>query len=350
MRLTELETPALVVDLDRVERNIASMQSYCAGRGLALRPHVKTHKLPQIARLQLDAGAVGIACQKLGEAEVMVEAGIEDVLITFPLVGASKAARLASLAQRARIAVLVDSLAAADGLEPALAAVGAIVDVLIDCDTGYGRTGVQSPRSAGELASHVAGLPGFRLRGLATFPTTAASGPWLREAREEIERRGLAVDWVSGGGTPTARSSHELADLTEVRVGTYVYGDRACAADGSVPATKCALHIIATVVSRPTRDRAILDAGSKALTSDLAVGATGHGELVEHPAAAIVALSEEHGWVDVSACEHPPEIGDRVTILPNHACTAVNLFDEVAVHRGGVVRDVWRIAARGRSR
>lgn len=346
----EIDTPYVTVDLDRVARNVASMQSYCDAHGLRLRPHVKTHKLPQLAQLQLDAGAVGIACQKLGEAEVMVDAGCDDVLVTFPLVGAGKVRRLAALAAKARMSVFVDSTEIADGLSPALAATGTTVDVLVDCDTGYGRTGVQTPRAAAELAEHVAALPGLRFRGLATYPTTAASGPWLEEARAAIEARGLTVDWVSGGGTPTARSTHEVAAITEIRVGTYVFGDRACVADGSVPLEGCALHVVATVVARPTGDRAIVDAGSKALTSDPAVGVDGHGLLLEHPEAAIVRLSEEHGWVDVSRCAQPPVVGEIVTILPNHACPVVNLADEVVVHRSGVVEDVWPVAARGRSR
>jgi D-serine deaminase-like pyridoxal phosphate-dependent protein len=348
--LFALETPALAVDLDRVERNIRSLQAYTTSHGLALRPHVKTHKMPQIARMQLDAGAVGIACQKLGEAEVMVEAGIQDILLTYPLIGTGKPERLAALARRARLAVFVDSPAVAEGLSHALDDAGTSVDVLIDCDTGFGRTGTQSPGDAATLGLHVATMPALRLRGLATFPTTRASGPWLRDARRACEEHGLSIDWVSGGGTPGARATHEIEEVTELRAGTYVFGDRACVADGSVPVDDCALHVVATVVSCPTRDRVIVDAGSKTLSSDLAIGATGHGSVLEHPDAAIVALSEEHGWVDVSGCSNPPAVGQVVTILPNHACAAVNLADELIVHRSGVVQDTWRIAARGRSR
>lgn len=346
----ELETPTLVVDLDRVERNIASLQRYCDDHGLKLRPHVKTHKLPQLARAQVAAGAVGIACQKVGEAEVMAEAGLDDILVTFPIVGGRKAERLAALARDVRISALADSPEVLAGLSLAADTAGVEIDVLVDCDTGFGRTGVQTPRAATELARQAAALPGLRLRGLATYPTVAACGPWLEEARDELLRTGLEIDWVSGGGTPGARTTHEVAVVTELRAGTYVYGDRACAADGSVPLESCALHVVATVVSRPTPERAIVDAGSKALTSDLAAGVTGYGFLLEHPEAEIVKLSEEHGWVDVGRCARPPEIGELVTILPNHACAAVNLYDEIVVHRSGVVADVWPVAARGRSR
>jgi D-serine deaminase-like pyridoxal phosphate-dependent protein len=183
-----------------------------------------------------------------------------------------------------------------------------------------------------------------------TYPTKPESGPWLRAAREAIERLGLAVECISSGGTPTARYAHELAEITELRPGTYVYGDRACIANGSVPLGDCALRVAATVVSRPTRNRAIIDAGSKTLTSDTALDASGYGLIVEHPDAQVYALNEEHGMVDVGACAKPPEVGDRVTIVPNHACGAANLHDEVVVHRGGEIVATYRTAARGRVR
>jgi D-serine deaminase-like pyridoxal phosphate-dependent protein len=347
-----LETPALAVDLDRVDRNIASLQAYCDEHGLALRPHVKTHKLPQLMEAQIEAGAVGIACQKVGEAEVMVAAGARDVLLTFPLVGGRKTERLVALAHDRELAVAacVDSREGVDDLSRSARAAGVEVEVLVDCDTGYGRTGVQTPAAAAELAAYADGRPGLRVRGLATYPTVSASGPWLEQARDALLAAGADAGWVSGGGTPGARATHELPVVTELRAGTYVYGDRACAADGSVPLDACALHVVATVVSRPTGDRAIVDAGSKALSSDPAAGVTGFGLLLEHPEAEIVKLSEEHGWVDVSRCDPRPSVGDVVTILPNHACAAVNLYDEVVVHRAGVVEGTWRVDARGRSR
>jgi D-serine deaminase-like pyridoxal phosphate-dependent protein len=350
MRVDELDTPVLTADFDAVERNIASMQAYCDEHGLALRPHIKTHKLPQVARLQVDAGARGITCQKLGEAEVFADAGFDDILISFPLVGEAKAERLAALAARASMSVAGDSAVVAEGIAGALAANGLEVAFLVECDTGFGRTGVQSPDEAGELATLVARLDGLRFAGLMTYPTLPESGAWLRAAREAVERAGLSVERVSGGGTPSARRTHEIGEVTEVRVGTYVYGDRACIANGSVALDDCALRVLATVVSRPTRDRAIIDAGSKTLTSDTAVGVTGHGFLVEHPEAEVYALNEEHGYVDVSACERPPAIGDRVTVIPNHACGTANMHDAVVVHRGGEVTETLPTAARGKVR
>ena len=274
----------------------------------------------------------------------MADAGFDDILISFPLLGAAKVERLAALAGRIKIGVVGDSAAVATGLR------GVAVDFLVECDTGGGRTGVQSPDEAAELAALVEHLEGPRFAGLMTYPTKPETGPWLRAAREAIERRGLTVDCISSGGTPTARYAHELAEITELRPGTYVYGDRACIADGSVPLENCALRVVATVVSRPTSERAIVDAGSKTLTSDVALGSSGHGLIVEHPDAEIYKLNEEHGLVDVSACARRPEVGDRVTIVPNHACGAANLHDEVVVHRGGEIVARYRTAARGKVR
>jgi D-serine deaminase-like pyridoxal phosphate-dependent protein len=350
MRLDDLDTPVLTADLDAVDRNIAGMQAYCDEQGLALRPHIKTHKLPQLARRQTDAGARGITCQKLGEAEVFADAGFDDILISFPLVGRAKAERLADLAGRAKMSVVGDSPAVAEGLADVLAARGVEVDFLVECDTGFGRTGVQSPDEAAELARLVARLDGLRFAGLMTYPTLPESGPWLRAAREAVDRAGLRVEQISGGGTPTAKRTHEIGEVTEVRVGTYVYGDRACIANGSVPLDDCGLRVLATVVSRPTRARAILDAGSKTLTSDQAVGATGHGLLVEYPDAEVYALNEEHGYVDVSACARAPEVGQRVTVVPNHACGTANMHDEVVLHRAGEVIETLPTAARGKVR
>jgi D-serine deaminase-like pyridoxal phosphate-dependent protein len=348
LSILELETPFPTVDLDAVDRNVARMQAYCDEHGLALRPHVKTHKLPRIARLQLDAGARGLTCQKLGEAELMADAGFDDILITFPLIGTGKAERLAELAARANVTVGADSADVAVSLSHALEQRGAEIGFLVDCDTGFARTGVQSPAEAASLADLVDRLPGLRLAGLMTHPATAESGPMLAEARAEIERRGLAVERISGGGTPEAYRVHESGVFTELRVGTYVYGDRRCLALGVTPLEDCALRVVATVVSRPTRDHAVLDAGSKTLTSDTlpALEAGTFGLVVEYPDAVIRRLSEEHADVDLSASDPFPEIGDVVTIVPNHACGTVNMHDEIALHRGG--RDVEIVAVEGR--
>jgi D-serine deaminase-like pyridoxal phosphate-dependent protein len=335
VQIDELDTPTLTADLDAVERNIVRLQRYCDEHRIALRPHIKTHKLPELARMQVEAGARGITCQKLGEAEIFAAAGFDDMLLSFPIIGDEKIERLRRLAERIRVCVAVDSDEGAAALQ------GVGVDVLIECDTGFGRTGVQSPEEAARLAGRVE-----RLRGLMTYPTPPGTGEWLRRVLDLVGE----VECVSVGGTPTARTVHELGIATELRVGTYVYGDRACIANGSVPLEDCALRILATVVSTPTRDRAIVDAGSKALTSDLAEGTTGHGLLLEHPDAEVYKLNEEHGYVDVSRCERRPRIGDRVSIVPNHACGAVNMYDEIVLHRNGEVVERLPIRARGKLR
>jgi D-serine deaminase-like pyridoxal phosphate-dependent protein len=346
-----LDTPCLTVDLDAVERNIARFQGYCDEHGLAFRPHIKTHKLPAIAHMQVRAGAVGITCQKLGEAEVMQAAGLRDILLTFPLVGAAKAERLAALAQEGELSVAADSAAVARGLSQALSSAGTEAGFLVECDTGFGRTGVQTPQEAAELAQLVSELPGLRFDGLMTYPTLAGTGPALRAAIDEIEARGVEVKTVSAGGTPTFFTNHEVPEVTEVRAGTYLYGDRACIANGSVPLEDCALRVRATVVSRPTRDRVILDSGQKALTSDpVEPSGSGHGLIVEYPEAVVYGLSEEHGHVDFAGCEERPEVGEVVTIVPNHACGCTNMHDEVAVHRDGRLVGFWPVAARGKIR
>ena len=350
--LSDLPSPFLTVDLDAVDRNIERLQRYCDEHGIALRPHVKTHKLPLLAHRQLAAGARGIACQKLGEAEVMADNGIDDILVTFPLIGAEKADRLAALAARVRVSVGADSDVVASGLSAALVARGASAGFLVDCDTGFRRTGVQSPEAAADLAERVAELPGLELEGLMTHPGVPESGPWLLEARQRIEQRGLTVRCVSGGGSRGAFRLHESGVFTELRAGTYVYGDRSLVALGLVGLDDCALRVVATVVSRPTDGRAILDAGSKTLTSDFSPGLDdgAYGLVVEYPDAILSKLSEEHGTLDLTGSDHRPEIGERVTIVPNHACGAVNLHDEVALHRGGEAVEIVEVLARGRVR
>jgi D-serine deaminase-like pyridoxal phosphate-dependent protein len=335
MRLDQLDTPVLVADLDAVERNIARMQRYCDEHGLALRPHVKTHKLPEIAQLQVDAGARGITCQKIGEAEVFVDAGFDDILISFPLIGAAKIERLRALTDGARVCVAVDSDEGLDALA------GVDVDVLVECDTGGGRTGVQTPEAAARLAAR-----SERFRGLMTYPMPPGAGAWLRRAARLIGE----VETISVGGTPTALSAHELGVATELRVGTYVYGDRACIANGMTQLEDCALRVLATVASAPTRDRVILDAGTKALTSDPAAGVEGHGLIVEYPEADVRMLNEEHGIVDVSRCQRPPQIGEQVSVVPNHACGTTNLYDGLVLHRDGMVVSTVAIRARGKIR
>ena len=350
MDLDTLDTPCAVVDLDRVDANLAAAQRYADDHGLTLRPHVKTHKLPRLAQQQLALGAVGITAQKISEAAVMVAAGIDDVLLSYPIVGAAKLTPLTRLARATpRLAVALDNAASLDLVGRAAAAAERTVDVMLEFESGRRRTGVIEPEEAVPLARAAQAHQHLRLRGFMTYPLGPGAGDWVREARALLAREGLEAPVFSGGGTPGMWRAHETVGLTELRPGTYVYHDRATVAAGAGRLEDCALHVHVTVVSTPERGRAVIDAGSKTLTSDLVapdVGA-GYGLVLEHPEAVITALSEEHGVLDVSRCERPPRVGDRLRIVPNHACPVSNLHDEVYVHRGGALHGAWPVAARG---
>ncbi len=351
MRVDDLETPVPVVDLDRVERNLQAMQDYCNRHGLKLRPHVKTHKLPQLARRQVELGAVGITCQKLGEAEVMADAGLDDILVSYPLIGPAKALRLAALARRARMSVAVDSGTVLDTAASAASASGAEIGVLVEFESGANRVGVQTVAEALSLARRAAETPGLSFDGLMTYPLGASAAAFIAEAREVFAAAGLEIRTISGGGTPTAWTAHQVAGVTELRVGTYVYHDRATVAAGAAGLDDCALHVVATVVSRPTPDRAVIDAGSKTLSSDLIapdVG-RGYGLLLDYPDAVITRLNEEHGTIDLSGSARRPALGERLRILPNHVCVVSNLHDAVAAVRHGAVAECFQIAARGKT-
>jgi len=346
MRIEELDTPALVVDLDKLEANIAKLQSYLSSHGIANRPHIKTHKIPEIAHMQIRAGAVGVTCQKLGEAEVMADAGIRDIFIPYNLLGEQKLARLARLMQRATVSVAADSEVTARGLSEAARHAGRQLTVLVEFDAGAHRCGVQSPHEAAALARCIANLPGLTFGGLMCYPNTPQLDPFVRETRTLLEAEGLGIARVSGGGTACMWQAHTHRELTEHRAGMYVYGDRATVQAGAMRLEDCSFTVIATVVSRPTADRGILDCGSKTLSSDL-LGLQGHGLILEYPEAVIYGLSEEHGHVDFSACPKKPAIGERVTVLPNHCCPVSNLLDRVFAARKGNIELTWRVAARG---
>ncbi|HEU0294469.1 MAG TPA: D-TA family PLP-dependent enzyme [Anaerolineales bacterium] len=346
MHIDELETPVPVVDIDRLEANISRLQAYLDAHGIANRPHIKTHKIPEIAQIQMDAGAIGITCQKVSEAEVMANAGLRDIFIPYNVLGESKLNRLMALAKQATVSVTADSAYVVHGLSSASQRAGLTLTVLVECDTGLHRCGVQSPQQATELARLINSSPNLHFGGLMTYPTSEATDAFIRETRASVEKHGIQVERVSGGGTPSMWQAHLHPDVTEHRAGIYVYGDRLTLRSGAVTLDTCALRVYATVVSRPTPERGILDAGSKSLSSDLH-GLEGYGNICEYPEAKIYALSEEHGHVDFSACQLKPEIGERVSIIPNHCCTVTCLFDEVIGVRGDQVEVVWKVAARG---
>lgn len=345
MDIIDLETPIPVVDIDRLEANIARLQAYLDEHKIANRPHVKTHKIPAIAKMQMDAGAIGITCQKVSEAEVMADAGFDHIFIPYNIIGESKLKRLMALASRIHVSVTADSAFTLRGLSSSARAAGLTLTVLVECDTGLQRCGVQSPQEAAGLARLIGRLPNLHFGGLMTFPVNEHLDDFVRETRSLLKDDGLPIERVTAGGTPSMWRAHLHPELTEYRAGIYVYGDRLSLRSGAVTLDTCALKIFATVVSRPTHDRGILDAGSKTLSSDLH-DLDGYGYICEYPEAKMYTLSEEHGHVDFSACARKPEIGERVSIIPNHCCTVTSLFDEIIGARNDRIEETWQVAAR----
>ncbi|NNG03256.1 MAG: D-TA family PLP-dependent enzyme [Inquilinus sp.] len=350
MRIDDLDTPCVVIDLDRVDRNLRRFQTYCDDNGLANRPHVKTHKIPEFARRQVALGAGGIVCQKLGEAEVMADAGLDDILIPYNLVGAHKLRRAVALARRVTLSLTCDSEATAEGLSAAFDQAGLTVALSVECDTGAKRCGVQSPAEAAALARRIDALPGLTFAGLMTYPSPGSQHEvqaFLTEAVAECAAAGLRADVVSNGGSPDMWTAHTVAAATEHRAGTYIYYDRSMVAFGAASLDDCALRVRATVVSRPTADRVIVDAGSKTISSDI-INTEGHCTVLEYPAARLSKLSEEHGHLDFSGESVRPAIGEILTIVPNHACAVSNLHDVVHGVVGDDVERSYPVAARGR--
>jgi D-serine deaminase-like pyridoxal phosphate-dependent protein len=348
--ILDLSTPLPLIDEAKLASNIARVQSYMDEHSITFRPHIKTHKIPAIAAQQVEAGAKGINCQKITEAEVFAGAGFDDLLITFNILGGEKLERLVALNDRiGGLKVVADSATTVKGLAQAFAGKKPLA-VLVECDTGAGRCGVQSPEQAVALAERIVAAPSLTFSGILTYPKAhgeAAVEAFFSQTIAELAARGIACPIVSHGGTPSLFSAHEVPSATEHRAGTYVYNDRSMVRAGHCSVEDCAMFILATVVSRPTEDRAILDAGSKALTSDL-LGFSDYGMIIDYPEAVISGLSEEHGTVDLSKVTgRRPEIGDKVRIIPNHTCVVSNLFDIMTFHRDGVVTRIEEVAARG---
>lgn len=349
MRIAELMTPCPVIDEATLQRNIVRLQTHCNAQGLALRPHIKTHKLLEVGRMQLQAGATGINCQKLSEAEVFARGGFDDILITYNLMGSERLRRLRALTEQARITVVADSSYTVAQLGAAMSGAPSPLSVMVECDTGAARCGVQAPQAAAELARHIHSTPALRFAGLLTYPPVNAGGSvaaWLSQAKQLCEAAGLSVPCISSGGSPDMWKSQRSGCISEYRAGTYVYNDMSLVKRGTCRVEDCALSVRATVVSRPTERRAVIDAGSKALTSDL-MGLTGHGWVREYPLARIYSLSEEHACIDLSECPQAPAIGEQISIIPNHVCVVSNLFDRVHFARECEVTRSLEVAARG---
>jgi D-serine deaminase-like pyridoxal phosphate-dependent protein len=369
LTVTELPTPQVLIDSNRLAANLARMQETASAGGLSLRPHAKTHKSPAIARMQIEGGAAGICCAKVGEAEVFAAEGIADIRLPYP-VHPSNASRILRLMDRARVSIIVDHEAVARGWAEAMRRAGRVLDVLVKVDVGFHRCGIDpsSPDAAG-FVRRVAELDGLRLRGLLSH----AGHVYLAGSDEEVRRiaaeeartlrglareTGIALDEISVGATPTARFSAGEGGLTELRPGNYVYFDRTQVALGAARYEDCALTVLARVVSRPSRDRVILDCGSKTLSSDGARGfqpTPGYGVVLKDLDSSepderllIERLSEEHATVRVVAGDCPLEPGNLVRVLPNHSCVVSNLVDCIRMMDGSRVVDTLAVAARGK--
>ncbi|MBX2882982.1 MAG: D-TA family PLP-dependent enzyme [Granulosicoccus sp.] len=329
--VTDIDTPALVIDQARALHNITTFQQHCDEAGLQLRPHIKTHKTIYFTRKQLDAGATGITCQKIGEAEIMADAGVQDILITYNIFGSAKLNRLKALLHKIEsLSVTVDNLTVIEGISSVMAAEKKPLGALVECDTGAARCGVQTPEEALQLAQLIAGKPGLTFKGLMTYPAAggaANSASFMKQTIKLLTQAGMDCPVVSTGGTPDMWSAATQAVFTEYRIGTYIYNDRSLIERGTCQEQDCAAQVHVTVVSTPTPERAVIDAGSKVLTSDLS-GLTGYGYVVGHPDASIEKLSEEHGVLKINpAAGIIP--GDRLRIIPNHVCVVSNMLDSV---------------------
>jgi D-serine deaminase-like pyridoxal phosphate-dependent protein len=361
MHISELETPALIVNLDTMERNLLRVADYAAAHRLRLRPHTKTHKIPALGRRQIELGAAGLTVAKVGEAEVMLSAEPPELLVAYPVIGDTKLKRLADVARRTRLTVALDSEYAARLLSEAAGAACVDIGVLAEVDAGFGRVGVSPGEELIGLIRSIQRLPRLSYQGVAFYPghirnlngkddgEFARIGAQLRSMLEDLERHGMSPRIVSGGSTPSLFHSHELGGLNEIRPGTYIFNDintmlsKACALED------CAASMLVTVVSTARPGQMIIDGGSKTFSSDgLIGGKPGFGHVVEDPRAVFHKMNEEHGYVDIRECERKFSNGDRLRVIPNHICTAVNLHERVYGIRGERVEEIWKVEGRGK--
>lgn len=359
MHVSEIDTPALVVDLDIFERNLARVADYAKQHSLRLRPHAKTHKSVWIGRRQLELGAVGLTSAKVSEAEALLDAGLGDMLMAYPIMGTQKIERLMRIAERTPVTVALDSMEAARGLsETATTEIG----VLAEVDVGLGRVGVAPGQPLLDLARGIQSLPHLRLEGITFYPGHIKSlddagleaigklSALVRSILDDFTRAGIEVKIVSGGSTPALFHSHEVDGLNEIRPGTYVFNDVNTWRSGACALEDCAAAVHATVVSAARPGHAIIDGGSKTFSSDRPVNSNlaTFGYLVEAPQAVFHKMNEEHGFVDLTQSERKFHVGERVRVIPNHICVAVNLHEKMYGVRGETVERVWQVDARGK--
>lgn len=353
----EIETPALLIDLDALERNINKMADYFSKVEASLRPHVKTHKTPIIAHKQIKAGAIGVCCQKLSEAEVMVASGIDDVLITNQVVNPSKIRRLTSLSKHGRIIVAVDDLEIAKATSETAVKTGVKQDAIIEVNVGLNRCGVEPGKPTVEFTKKLLKLKGLNLVGLLGYEgsffnipdfeerkkAANARNKLLIETRDLLEDSGITVEIVSAGATGTYNITGEYPGITEIEAGSYVFMDTTYTKLAGLD-FEYALTLLTTVISRPTLERAVVDAGLKEITKEFGVP-----QVKDVEGATLQSLSEEHGTLRLEKTVDL-KIGDKIELIPSHCCTTVNLHDEYYCLRDGVVEAVWNIAARGKIR
>ncbi len=353
MTVADLDTPAVVVDLDIFERNLKRVADYAALHNLRLRPHTKTHKSPEVARMQLALGAAGLTVAKVGEAEVMSAALPPcDLLVAFPIFGAPKVKRLRAVAEHSSVTVALDSLEAARQLEGTGAA------VLVEVDVGLGRVGV-TPEEALDLARQVARISGLRFRGITFYPghikhpdeaSIAKLSQDVGGMLARFHQAGMPCEIVSGGSTPTLFHSHQVEGLNEIRPGTYVFNDLNTISSGACTLEECAASVLVTVVSTARERTAIVDGGSKTFSSDWLSGAEGvtFGRVMEAPGTRFHKMNEEHGFLDTEKSERPLQLGEKLRIIPNHVCVVMNLHELIYGVRGETVEKIWKVEARGR--
>lgn len=354
--IEDIPTPFMLINAQVVKQNIQRLAAYAQEHGLQVRPHSKTHKSLRVGRWQLDAGAIGLTVAKVGEGEVMAEI-CRDMLLAYPVVDKSRCRRAASLAGQIDLKVAIDSSTAAEGLGAAARTAGTSIGILVDMDVGLGRTGLQRIAQTLELAQQVDTTRGLRLDGLFIYPghvrqpmdDLAAVTQKTQETLDQWQKHGLCTRIVSGGSTPTAYHSHRVPQ-TEIRPGTYIFNDINTVTAGCCALDDCAARLVCTVVSDAVPGQVVIDAGTKTLTGEScpADPDSGQGHVVEYPQARIKAYSEEHGLVNVRDCPSRPQIGQRVTVVPNHICVCVNLQDRAWLDHGNCTAEPLPIDTRGR--
>ena len=363
MHYRELPTPALIVDLDVAERNLDRIAAYCHSHDLNLRPHTKTHKSIEFAKMQLERRAVGLTVAKVGEAEVMARTGAKQILVAHPIYGQEQLQRLSRIANETEVLIAIDNVATAESISSVAVRHGCTFGILVEFDAGYRRCGLPPGAQCVQLAHAIERLPGLHLRGLMTYfgniwgtpeerrSQVDATASAVERAVEAFHAARLPLDIVSGGSTPSIDFSRLIPGITEIRPGTYIFNDMNTFYQSLCALEDCAARVLTTVISTAVPGKAIIDAGSKTMSHDsLGSGPMkGYGYVVEEPSVPLVTLNEEHGYLDTSQARSF-KVGEVLTVIPNHVCTCINMHDEVFLIRNEQVVGSWKVDARGKIR